>query len=1058
MKSNDDGNIEGQHENGTTGEEISKEMQIDSQITLQNGAIEECTTGTEETSQDPPVRSTNDVPTEIDASVHEVTIMNGIEPSQTFGEYTDQNHSSDKLLPPVREDHEKYPIWVDPTGFIFLDLNATAADDDVRRFLLSIAEPAQGISFACNGGDAAPITESRKGAENNEGPRPFLFEAPAAASIYQHLPNHPVFRVTRTSAFAAGSVFDRNVGPRRSLADKILDRLSGYNKFQHLPDEVCQLVRSSLERCGLVRLVMRTGGRRFLEITHPPSGTLNADEVQGKKREFLLSTLLADTHVAEAANAAALTQIPKSEKTTAASPAVVPKSADTPSPTVSEASAASAKPKKGRGKKVAKADEGAEDTPPPPKKARKAAEPKPKKSARSSHWDIPIQNHSLKAAAPLTSTPPPEKPKELEFVAEIEGWQLLLLSRPAQSEADLGIHYALGNSTSGLVFIGRDESCGSTNAKPRFIVQGIEIHPSFAETIRERCVTYLHTTIPEEYEFTKTEEAIKPVAMDLTEGTRLHPYQHESLSRMFSNMGNLERDEATKNDSAVPPLARSGVIVLPCGAGKSLVGVAAASIIKKSCLVLCSNTESIDQWAREFKSFSTINEEQVVKFSAGVGAAKTAAGIRGWLNTYLKGSTNVFGRFDSGVLITTYPMLTNSGPRAEEAARYIKWIREREWGLMILDEVHCCPAEMFSTVLCGRPAGKGTGDTPTSDGRIRVHVKLGLTATLVREDDKIQMLEYSIGPKLYEADWSALTRQGFIARVECSEIQCGMPPSFREAHDAPIATSRLKQLLVHLNPSKLAVVQRLVAHHESQGDKILIYSDDIYALKYYAAVLDRDYICGETKAIERARILKDFSERSDKNTLIISRIGDQSLNLPEATCLIQISKLFGSRRQEAQRLGRILRARRAKEDSTFSSSFYTLISMGTDESRHHGNRKLFLEEQGYRYNTLTDAEILERHATTATTSTPSATHKRSIKREKMMEARRGVSEEELLRLIKEAARASVEKAAERAAKAGTKRKKGGEAVEEREEGSEEAEDEEWDRGGFEEENGVVIIG
>jgi DNA excision repair protein ERCC-3 len=302
----------------------------------------------------------------------------------------------------------------------------------------------------------------------------------------------------------------------------------------------------------------------------------------------------------------------------------------------------------------------------------------------------------------------------------------------------------------------------------------IKIIKEKLEIVKKRCAE-LQLPLLEEYDF-RNDSRLAKLDIDLKPATKLRPYQEQSLGKMFGN-----------------GRARSGVIVLPCGSGKTLVGVTAACTIKKSCLVLCNSTLSVEQWAREFKYWSTIKpEEQLAKFSSE--------------------SKKVFSS-DAGVLISTYTMISYSGKRAYDAQKMMDFIKSREWGFVLLDEVHVVPADMFKKTLT----------------IVAAHSKLGLTATLVREDDKIDSLNWLIGPKLFEANWLELVDNGFIANVQCAEVWCTMAtPFYREYLRA---TSRKRQLLYVMNPQKLQACQYLIQLHESMGDKIIVFSDNIFALK-----------------------------------------------------------------------------------------------------------------------------------------------------------------------------------------------------------------------------------
>ncbi|KAF6778350.1 hypothetical protein AHF37_02075 [Paragonimus kellicotti] len=268
-------------------------------------------------------------------------------------------------------------------------------------------------------------------------------------------------------------------------------------------------------------------------------------------------------------------------------------------------------------------------------------------------------------------------------------------------------------------------------------------------------------------------------------------------------------------------------------------------------------------------------------------------------------------------------MIAHSTKRSYEADRMMEWIKGQEWGLMLLDEVHTIPAKMFRRVLT----------------LVQAHCKLGLTATLVREDDKITDLNFLIGPKLYEANWLELQQRGFIARVQCAEVWCPVTPEFyREYLNMK---SMKKLLLAVMNPNKFRACEFLIRYHERRNDKIIVFSDNVFALKYYAMKMGRPYLYGPTSQAERMQVLQNFQHNPN--------VADNSFDLPEATVLIQISAHGGSRRQEAQRLGRILRAKRGTDAEAYNAFFYSLVSQDTVEMQYALKRQRFLVNQGYAY-------------------------------------------------------------------------------------------------------------
>ncbi|XP_062029090.1 general transcription and DNA repair factor IIH helicase subunit XPB1 [Rosa rugosa] len=432
-----------------------------------------------------------------------------------------------------------------------------------------------------------------------------------------------------------------------------------------------------------------------------------------------------------------------------------------------------------------------------------------------------------------------------------------------------------------------------------------EIDPSQVEKVKERCLpNALNYPMLEEYDFRN--DTVNPdLDMELKPQAQPRPYQEKSLSKMFGN-----------------GRARSGIIVLPCGAGKSLVGVSAASRIKKSCLCLATNAVSVDQWAFQFKLWSTIRDEHICRFTS-----DSKERFRG----------------NAGVVVTTYNMVAFGGKRSEESEKIIEEIRNREWGLLLMDEVHVVPAQMFRKVIA----------------ITKSHCKLGLTATLVREDERITDLNFLIGPKLYEANWLDLVKGGFIANVQCAEVWCPMTKEFF-AEYLKKENSKKKQALYVMNPNKFRACEFLIRFHEQQrGDKIIVFADNLFALTEYAMKLRKPMIYGATSHVERTKILEAFKTSRDVNTVFLSKVGDNSIDIPEANVIIQISSHAGSRRQEAQRLGRILRAKGKLRDrmaggkEEYNAFFYSLVSTDTQEMYYSTKRQQFLIDQGYSFKVIT---------------------------------------------------------------------------------------------------------
>lgn len=432
-------------------------------------------------------------------------------------------------------------------------------------------------------------------------------------------------------------------------------------------------------------------------------------------------------------------------------------------------------------------------------------------------------------------------------------------------------------------------------------VVSFEVKQDQIEIIQKRCIE-LDYPLLAEYSF--REDNVNPnVNINLKPNAILRPYQEKSLRKMFGN-----------------GRARSGIIVLPCGAGKSLVGVTACCTVRKRCLVLCNSGVSVEQWKTQFKMWSTADDSIICRFTS-----------------------DAKDRPDNcGICITTYSMISHNQKRSWEADQVMKWVMDREWGLILMDEVHTIPAKMFRRVLT----------------IVKAHCKLGLTATLVREDDKIADLNFLIGPKMYEANWLELQNFGYIAKVQCSEVWCPMQAEFYREYLTARPSKRL--LFYVMNPNKFRACQYLIKYHERRSDKVIVFADNVFALKHFAYKLGRPYIYGPTSQSERMQILQNFKFNPKVNTIFVSKVADTSFDLPEANVLIQISSHGGSRRQEAQRLGRILRPKKGALAEEYNAYFYSLVSQDTIEMHFARKRQRFLANQGYSYKVVTTFDGMEK--------------------------------------------------------------------------------------------------
>ncbi|RLP92484.1 DNA repair helicase XPB [Micromonospora sp. CV4] len=345
----------------------------------------------------------------------------------------------------------------------------------------------------------------------------------------------------------------------------------------------------------------------------------------------------------------------------------------------------------------------------------------------------------------------------------------------------------------------------------------------------------------------------------------------------------------------------SGVVVLPCGAGKTLVGAAAMAEAKATTLILVTNTVAGRQWKRELIARTSLTEEEIGEYS---GERKE---IR-------------------PVTIATYQVLTS---RRGGAFTHLDLFGARDWGLVVYDEVHLLPAPIF----------RFTAD-------LQARRRLGLTATLVREDGREGDVFSLIGPKRYDAPWKDIESQGWIAPAECTEVRVTLTDAERMSYATAEAEERYR--MAATARTKLPVVRALVDRHPD--DQVLVigaYIDQLHQLGEY---LDAPIIQGSTTNRERERLFDAFRS-GEIRTLVISKVGNFSIDLPEAAVAIQVSGTFGSRQEEAQRLGRVLRP---KADGR-QAHFYTVVSRDTIDTEYAAHRQRFLAEQGYAY-TIVDAD------------------------------------------------------------------------------------------------------
>lgn len=341
-----------------------------------------------------------------------------------------------------------------------------------------------------------------------------------------------------------------------------------------------------------------------------------------------------------------------------------------------------------------------------------------------------------------------------------------------------------------------------------------------------------------------------------------------------------------------------GTIVLPCGAGKTIVGIKIMDMLRTNTLIVTTNISAVHQWISELLDKTTLTKEQISEYT---GESKTIC----------------------PVTVATYQILTW---RPEKTGPYphFSLFRKKGWGLVIYDEVHMLPAPVFRVAA-----------------ELQAVRRVGLTATLVREDGCEGHVFSLVGPKRYDVPWKELERDKWIASAECVEVRLDLDSS-KEIEYA-VAGSRIKHRIASENPVKTEVVRELVTKYSE--DKILVIGQYIDQLQKLSQELNAPIITGKTPNAERDRIYSEFRNGTIR-ILVVSKVANFAIDLPDASIAIQVSGTFGSRQEEAQRLGRILRPKER------TSRFFTLITRNTVEEDFGSNRQKFLAEQGYSYRIL----------------------------------------------------------------------------------------------------------
>lgn len=391
-----------------------------------------------------------------------------------------------------------------------------------------------------------------------------------------------------------------------------------------------------------------------------------------------------------------------------------------------------------------------------------------------------------------------------------------------------------------------------------------------------------------------------------TEGTPLPiELRTNTLTGFPFELRDYQRDSSAVFHAGGDVRGGSGVVVLPCGAGKTVVGIAAMALVSRNTLILTTGVTAVRQWRREILDKCSLDPSQVTEYT---------------------GDSKEIGP----VTIATYQILSHRNDKNEDFPHF-EIFDKMDWGLIIYDEVHLLPAPVFRITA-----------------QIQARRRLGLTATLVREDGREADVFSLIGPKKYDVPWRDLESKGWIAEASCTEVRVALPDRVRMEY--AVAELRHKHRIASENPAKDDVASHILErYHDKQ---ILIIGQYLSQIKRMAKRFNIPLITGATPNPEREELFRDFRLGKVKQ-IILSRVGNFAIDLPDASVLIQVSGSFGSRQEEAQRLGRVLRPKSGGE----TAHFYTLVSRDTREQDFAHHRQLFLTEQGYSYRIVDGAEM-----------------------------------------------------------------------------------------------------
>ncbi len=430
-----------------------------------------------------------------------------------------------------------------------------------------------------------------------------------------------------------------------------------------------------------------------------------------------------------------------------------------------------------------------------------------------------------------------------------------------------------------------------------------------------------------------------------TEGSELQLHLREiAKNGLPFHVRDYQTDAAAVFHAGGDVRGGSGVIVLPCGAGKTIVGVCAMALLQKSTLVLTTSVTAVKQWIREILDKTSLTADDVKEYTGDTKEIGSVTVATYQILTYRPGKKRKKKASeddelpDDGATDIIEEEIEEEetgrrGPGSPEDYPHFKLFEQRDWGLIIYDEVHLLPAPVFRVTA-----------------QIQARRRLGLTATLIREDQREGDVFTLIGPKKYDVPWRELETKGWIASASCSEIRVGLPDD-KARMDYAVAEWRQKYRLASENPLKDEIVAKLLERYADQ--RVIVIGQYLSQLKTISKRFGLPLITGSTPNPEREILYNQF-RRGEVRHLVLSKVGNFAIDLPDANVLIQISGTFGSRQEEAQRLGRVLRPKGDGSDA----HFYTVITRDTKELDFAQHRQMFLTEQGYSYEILDERQFL----------------------------------------------------------------------------------------------------